>query len=71
MFTEYVGWDGYDTTVSTEFYQHDWLETGATVDFYGYTQIFDDRIDIVVGNTNTVRFEGASGFYYIFKDEVS
>jgi len=71
VFSQYVNWVDPDIVLTNEFYQHDWEQVGATITFYGYTKIYSDRIDIVVGNTNfTTIAGGIDGFYYIFKDEV-
>jgi len=72
VFSQYVDDDGWGAPVlSDEYYQHDWYQAGATITFYGYTEIFTDRIEITAGNTNAVRPGAVDGIYYIFKDEVS
>lgn len=73
VFSQYVDTDGMGTPIlSDEYYQHDWFQAGATVNFYGYTQIFDDRLEITIGNTDDGGRPGViDGFYYIFKDSVS
>jgi len=72
VFSEYVDDDGFGgTTLTSDFYQHDWQQNGATITFYGYTKIFTDRIEITVGNTNSATPGVVDGIYYIFKDEVT
>jgi len=69
VFSQYVGWDG-SAVITNEYYQHDWLQEGATITFFGQTKIYSDRIEIEIGNTNEVRPGAIDGFYYIFKDEI-
>lgn len=72
VFSQFVDTDGLGTAIlSTEYYQHDWIIEGASVNFFGYTKIYDDRIEIVTGNTDVVTWAGGTdGIYYIFKDEL-
>jgi len=71
VFSEYVNDDGSGGVVLTsDYYQHDWYQGGATITFFGYTKIFTDRIEITIGNTNSVTPGAVDGIYYIFKDEV-
>jgi len=57
--------------VSSEYYQHDWTISGATVMWLGETRIYTDRIVIGVEQSNAARGGTVYGFYYIFKDEVT
>lgn len=70
IFTQYVNWDGASSSITNEYYQHDWEQAGAEVTFFGRSKIYSDRIEIAVGNTNEVLPGAIDGFYYIFKDEV-
>lgn len=71
VFSQFVDTNGVGGAVkSTEFYQHDWNIDGATVNFFGYTKIYANTIDIVIGNTDVPTPGGVNGIYYIFKDEL-
>jgi len=57
-------------SVSSEYYQHDWAIQGASKEWWGRTEIFDNSIDIIVGQTDAFSpVTQVAGFYYIFKDE--
>lgn len=73
VFSQYVDWDGglFQSVLTNEYYQHDWYQAGATVEFFGTSKIYTDRIEILIGNTNDVTPGNIDGFYYIFKDEVA
>jgi hypothetical protein len=71
VFSQFVYDDGAGIPVLTsEYYQHDWLITGATVEYWGWTKIYSNKIVIDISNTLIVRPGVVKGFYYIFKDEV-
>ena len=71
VFSQFVDTDGLGGAIkSTQYFQHDWNIDGATVTFFGYTKIYDNTIDIVVGNTDVVTPGAVNGIYYIFKDEI-
>ena len=72
VFSQFVNTDGMGSAVlSDEYYQHDWIIEGATVNFEGYTKIYENKIDIVTGNTDVTTWAGGTdGIYYIFKDEI-
>lgn len=72
VFSQFVDTDGLGTAVlSDEFYQHDWIIEGATVEFFGYTEIRENTIEIYTGNTDVTTWAGGTdGIYYIFKDEI-
>jgi len=71
VFSQYADDNGAGgISLSTEFYQHDWLQEGATITFFGYTKIYANTINIVVGNSNSDRPGAINGFYYIFKEAV-
>ena len=70
VFSQYVGWVDDAAYLTTEYYQHDWEQAGATITFFGRTKIYDDRIEIEIGNTNEATPGAIDGFYYIFKDDV-
>jgi len=71
VFVQFVGWVDAASYITDEFYQCDWLQEGATVTYFGTVKVYDDDIDIAVGNTNEARSGAVDGFYYIFKDEVT
>jgi len=74
VFSQYVDDDGsgFGVTTTSEYYQHDWYQAGASVTFYGYTKITTSDIQITIGNTLDGGRPGViNGFYYIFKDEVA
>lgn len=54
---------------SEGYYQHDLFVLGATAQYWAYTQIFANRLDIFVGATDDVGNQ-VSGFYYIFKEQI-
>jgi len=72
VFSQFVDTDGFGVAVlTTEYYQHDWLQQGATINYYGYTKIYANKIDIVTGNSDVTTWAGGTkGIYYIFKDEL-
>jgi hypothetical protein len=75
VFSQRINYD-YDTLTpsrSTEYYQHDWIQEGASAIWYGWTKIYKNKIEISVGQTDAdvdPSTPHVSGFYYIFKDEV-
>lgn len=71
VFSQYLSDDGLGgVTPSDEYYQHDWFLWGAAYYSTGYTKIYNDKIDINIGNINTPRPGVITGFYYIFKEEI-
>lgn len=71
IFSQFVDTDGAGGAVkSAEFYQHDWNIDGATVTFFGYTKIYENTLDILIGNTDVAVPGAINGIYYIFKDEI-
>jgi len=71
VFSQYLENDGGGgVTITDEYYQHDWFLRGASYYSYGYTKIYDDKLDIVIENINTPTPGTINGFYYIFVEEV-
>jgi len=72
VFSQYLKDDGGGGVTKTdELYQHDWFIDGAAYYSYGYTKIYDDKIDISVENINTPTPGTVNGFYYIFTEEIT
>lgn len=72
VFSKLVSYDyvGDALIVTSEYYQHDWAIVGASKEWWGRTEIFDNKIDIHVGQTDAFHpVTQVQGFYYIFKDE--
>lgn len=60
-----------DWSFSDQLYQHDWYTQGASYVNYGRTKIYDNKVVIQIGDTNSAGRPGVlQGFYYIFKDEL-
>ncbi len=71
VFSQFVDTNGIGSPiVSAQYFQHDWLIEGASHEFFGRTKIYNDRLEIEVGNTDTVNPGIINGIYYIFKDEI-
>lgn len=72
VFSQFVDTNGMGGAVlSNEFYQHDWIVEGATVTFEGRTKIYENKIEILTGNSDVTTWAGGTdGIYYIFKDEI-
>lgn len=72
VFSQYIEDDGFgDISLTSEYYQHDWFLNGAAYYSYGYTKIYDDKLDITIENINTPRPGTINGFYYIFVEEIT
>lgn len=72
VFSKLVDYDyGVGSLILTdEYYQHDWAIVGASKEWWGRTEIFDNKIEIAVGQTDAFHpVSQVTGFYYIFKDE--
>lgn len=69
VFSQTVNHNGTNTVVSADYYQHDWIQEGATKTWWGYTRIGTSTITIHVGQTDAISGGTVNGFYYIFKDE--
>lgn len=72
VFSKLVSYDyvGLANILTDEYYQHDWAIQGASKEWWGRTEIFDNKIDIHVGQTDAFSpVSQVTGFYYIFKDE--
>lgn len=72
VFSQFVDTDGAGTAILTpEYYQHDWRVEGASHEFFGYTKIYSDKIEIITGNTDVTTWAGGTdGIYYIFKEQI-
>lgn len=69
VFSQFVDTTGLGVAViSSEYYQHDWNIDGASVTFFGYTKIYANKIDILIGNTDVAVPGVINGFYYIFAE---
>lgn len=71
VFSKLVDYDyvGEASVFTDEYYQHDWFVEGATKEWWGYTEIYDNKIKVIVGQTDVISGGPITGFYYIFKDE--
>jgi|GEM_PF-5463652 len=71
VFSQAIWWDSSlgDWIITNEYYQHDWTNLGATYWSWGNTYVYDDRIEISVGDTYSNK-HFIHGFYYIFKEQV-
>lgn len=76
VFSQLVSYDYdlFEPTITTEYYQHDWEQQGISATWWGYTKIYDDKIEIRVNQSDAeggAPSKTVNGFYYIFYDEVS
>lgn len=69
VFAQFVDDNAGSPDISDEYYQLDWEIEGATVSFFGRAKIYDNEIQVEVGNTNAAIPGAVDGFYYIFEQE--
>jgi len=71
-FSQFVDNNAGFASITPEYYQHDWYIKGATQFWEGWTKIYDDKIEINVGQSNAplMGTQRVAGFYYIFKDPI-